>query len=170
MKQTNEAYERELNYNYLITPTKVNLFLTGNERNLFNLLFSLKRMKNKDEIDLSYSYICQNLDVADKTAQKLIKRLIELDLITKSSNTQKGLSNLYEINMAKVEELDKKSKDEIFSLRKQLKPRNRVNSKSVMATAEYDEYEQYDPELDEEYLMRMGKNKYRNTDINSYWN
>jgi hypothetical protein len=91
------------------------MFLNINQRALYAIMLDYQQMKQSDNFEMSISYICKNMEIANEKAQKIINELIQLNLISKSFN--KGKTTTYSINKEKIIEFDLLSNDEIFELR-----------------------------------------------------
>ena len=107
-------------YAFVQQPKKLSLLLNGNERSLYGIMLDYQTMTKKDGFNMSFSYVCKNLNITDKTAQKLVRRLIELDLIEKVSGYNSRSKNFYKVKLDKIYEFDEKTNDEIFTLRNEL--------------------------------------------------
>jgi len=127
LNNSTETKNEEDALTYLRSPKKIRLLLSGNERSLFYEMYDFQRMidqqnktKGKD-FPMSISYICKNMNITDKTAQSLINRLIELNLINKNSGYRTRTKNTYTINFDKVYEFNRMSNKQMFELRDELK-------------------------------------------------
>jgi DNA-binding MarR family transcriptional regulator len=96
---------------------KASLLMSGNERSVLGILIDDQQMNRKTECEISISYICKNLNITDKTTQKIIKRLIELEFITKKSGYSLRKKNTYSVSFEKIEACNRMSSDELFAMR-----------------------------------------------------
>jgi|APMed6443717190_1056831.scaffolds.fasta_scaffold04674_3 predicted transcriptional regulator len=107
-------------YAFVQQPKKLSLLLNGNERSVYGIMLDYQTMTKKEGFEMSFSYLCKNLNVTDKTAQKIVNRLVELDLIEKVSGYNSRSKNLYKVKLEKIYEFEKLTNDEIFTLRNEL--------------------------------------------------
>jgi predicted transcriptional regulator len=112
MESTNEK-----NYAFIKLPKKSSLLLAGTERALLGTMIDYQQMNKDEAFEMSISYICKNLSVTDKTAQKAINQLVILNLIHKESGQATRKRNRYSINFDQIMKYDQMSNDEIFKLR-----------------------------------------------------
>jgi predicted transcriptional regulator len=125
--KTTEFKPVETGYKFIRLPKNASLLLNGNERSLFGVMVDYQQMidqqnNNKgNDFPMAISYICQNLDISDKTAQSSINKLIELNLIIKHSGYRTRTKNIYSINFDKIREFDAMKSDQLFELREKLR-------------------------------------------------
>lgn len=118
-----ESNEEKETYTFIRLPKKASLLLDGNERSLFGVMIDYQQMIDSrketkgNRIEMSISYLVKNLGITDKTVQKAINKLIQLELINKQSGAISRKKNSYSINFKKIQELDKLSNDQLFELR-----------------------------------------------------
>lgn len=122
--------ENGKNYAFVKQPKKLSLLLNAGERSLYGILLDYQTMSKNEGFKMSYSYVCKNLKITDKTAQKLVRRLIELDLIEKISGYNNRSKNFYKVKLEKIYEFDKMSNDEIFEYRDKLNSKKSIKEVS----------------------------------------
>lgn len=122
--------ENGKNYAFVQQPKKLSLLLSGNERSVYGIMLDYQTMTKKGGFEMSFNYLCRNLNITDKTAQKLVRRLIELDLIEKVSGFSSRSKNFYKVKLEKIYEFDKMSNDEIFEYRDKLNSKKSIKEVS----------------------------------------
>lgn len=113
-------------YAFIQTPKKIAAFLTINQAAFLNILLDYQSLTNKDNFQISFSFLQKRLNICDQKAQKIIKELIKLNLISKSTNT--GAKNTYSINFTYFSAFDKLSFQQIFDLRDRFNTNSNIES------------------------------------------
>jgi len=117
----------ETDFKFIRLPKKVRLLLNGNERSLLGEMVDYQQMIDQyneskgNDFQMAISYICRNLDISDKTAQSLVNKLVELNLIIKHSGYRTRTKNTYSINTEKIREFEGLTNDQLFELRDKAK-------------------------------------------------
>lgn len=122
--------ENGKNYAFVQQPKKLSLLLGMGERCVYGVMLDYQTMTKKGGFEMSFNYLCRNLNITDKTAQKLVRRLIELDLIEKISGYNNRSKNFYKVKLEKIYEFDKMSNDEIFEYRDKLNSKKSIKEVS----------------------------------------
>lgn len=108
-------------------PKKLSLLLNAGERSLYGILFDHQTMSKNEGFEMAFKYMCKNLNITDKTAQRIVNRLVELDLIEKVSGFSSRSTNSYKVKLEKIYEFDKMTNDEVFEFRDKLNKNTTVN-------------------------------------------
>jgi len=133
---TNPKNEK-IDYKFICLPKNACLLLNGNERSILSIMIDkqqivdLRKETKGNNFEMSISYFCQNLNITDKTVQRAINKLIELNLVIKHSGYKTRTKNTYSINFEKIREYDKLSNDQLFEMRgtsKKAKPTKSIEN------------------------------------------
>lgn len=137
---TNPKNEK-IDYKFICLPKNASFLLNGNERSILSIMIDkqqiadLRKETKGNNFEMSISYVCQNLNITDKTVQSAINKLKELNLVIKQSGYKTRTKNTYSINFDKIREYDKLTSDKLFEMRgtiKKTKPNQTVESNKAI--------------------------------------
>lgn len=108
----------KIEFSFVSSPKKLGMFLSNDQKSVYDLFFDYEQMIKSDSFEMSISYICKNRDIANQKAQTIINELIAINCIIKHV-TEAGKMNRYSINHMMISEFDLMTNEQVFKKREE---------------------------------------------------